>query len=323
MKKINSLVCGLLLLLAAQNGFGQTPNSGQRTTMEHEREIQELRAKQQRADMIFGNKDKNGMMNQSGAAKPSNHPKLPPPSPEQIEQMAERRREFEIAKRRLLAPAEYYQKYETFLSDKNTGLARLFVYKNCDQGKMISVQELERCGDVIPIRGEGAYYTFRLRQNYFFSPYDWDIGYMNDKFIVGNELVQGMIADVGDVDLNDVNLKSPALAFLKEYDPKTAKTEIKEQSELLSKGIDSNNFNYSNFAAVRPGSTYVLRSIAYLLEGEKPITSETLEMLRGINHSGRGMDVMVAFKIVGLEEDGSLILLWKELRMEKPRRKLK
>lgn len=211
----------------------------------------------------------------------------------------------------LRPPSNYYVKYVELLKNKNMNLARLFVEKNCDQGKTVSVQELERCADVIPVMGGGSYYSFRLKDNGFFRGDWWDIHFTDNKFVVGNDTVQTIISEIGTVDLQTITLKSKALTFLKSYKPKHVLAEIKEQNKILKKGIDFNNFTYSNSASVKPNSTYVLRSVAYRLKEDQQVSN-----------FGKGIDSFVAFKIIGREDDGSLILLWKELRTDLPRKEI-
>lgn len=211
----------------------------------------------------------------------------------------------------LRPPSTYYDQLAEVLKNKNMNLARLFVEKNCDQGKTVSVQELERCDGVIPVMGGGSYYSFRLKDNAFLKGDWWDIHFTDNKFVVGNDTVQTIISEIGKIDLQTINLKSKALAFLKNYKPKHNLAEIKEQNKILEKGISFNNFTYSNSAAVKFNSTYVLRSVAYRLKHDPRV-----------DYLGKGIDSFVAFKIVGREADGSLILLWKELRTDLPRKEI-
>jgi hypothetical protein len=239
--------------------------------------------------------------------------RMPPRmSPEEAERRREEIENYSKILNMLRPPNSYYIKYADLLKDEKWNLARLFVDKNCGEGKIVAVKELERCANVAPVKGGGSLYSFRLRKNAYFTPDWWDIHFTGDKFTVGNETVQTIISDVGAVDLKDVHLKSKAFEFLKDYEPKLTLAELKEQNKILEKGITFGGFTYSNSVAVNPDSTYVLRSTAYRLK------IQTLLM-----NVGKGIDTFVAFRIVGREQDGSLVILWKELKTELPRRELK
>lgn len=328
MKKINLSLC-LVMSLFALNAFGQlgknvsSPTSSGESIYEPPKTIQNAESARQERNRQNG-MDNRGMMIPApplvGASS-----KTEKEVRKNAEIRAEEaRRNYEITLGRLKAPAIYYTKYESFLRDEKTGLARLFVDKNCDEGKTVSVEELERCGDFIPVKGGGSYYSFRLRANTSYSRDWWDLHFVDDKFKAGNNAVQTIIAEIGDVDLESVKLNSNAFEFLRKYKPKETLDEIKEQAEVLKKGIESNKFTYSNVASVNLNSTYVLRTIAYRLDGEKVYNyeDEYIKLIRPFG-SGRAMDVMVTFKVVGREKDGSLILLWKELKMDTPRKILK
>jgi hypothetical protein len=224
-------------------------------------------------------------------------------------EIAERLRRAAETKEMLAVPAKYYVQFADRLKGKKTNLARLFVNKNCDTGMVVAVEEVERCADVIPVKGGGSFYSFRFKTNVYFGDDWWDINFKDNKLLIGNETVQGIIAEVGAAELEEVNLKSPAAKLLSDYEPKKTLVEIKEQNKLFEKGLRTNDGVYFNWAPVRFNQTYVLRLVAYRLKEER----------RYVMRQETGVDLFVAFKIVGQESDGSLILLWKELKEELPR----
>jgi hypothetical protein len=231
-----------------------------------------------------------------------------PESPEQ-------RRTAEIEKQEALAevnrllsvPPEYGARYAEFLKEKNTGLVRVFPDRGCDKGVVVSVENLERCGGTAPIKGAGSLFSFRL--NKLPSYLDLasihrliglsDIHFINGKFSVGTEAIQDAIADVGEVELTDVTLRSDSVKFLKSFKPGKTVAQVALQNQDLRNGIKENGFSYSTSATVMPNRTYVLRSIAYNSTG-----------YRTFWHT----DVITAFKVVGQENDGSVVIIWKELK---------
>lgn len=311
MKKLNLTILITASLLIGQSvkaqGQTQDPNPNAPPvvvrTYEDSEYMKQLEATRTKVDVLYGNKDANGMM-KKGAEIPPPQRKL---TKDQIEEMKKSREEWEEINKRLLPSPIFYSTYQKFLSEKNTGLMRLFPDKHCDEGKVINTQELERCAEAIPLKGGGSYYSFRGKLNYGFTKSWWDIHFDKNKLNVGSETVLGILSNIGDVKLEDINLDSMSLDFLVKYKPKNKSIEVSEQKELLEKGINSNGFTYSNAVSPAFGNTYLLRSIAYVYSNpsvdKKIIKAESL-------------DLIVAFKIVGQESDGSLVILWKKLKEE-------
>lgn len=205
-----------------------------------------------------------------------------------------------------LTVSEYRERFAEFLTNKNTGIARMFPEKGCGKGKIVNVQELERCAETPDIPGGGSLYSVRLNelpyylrlQDILFYVEQSDIHFTDDKFIVGNKTTLDIISNIGDVNLEKIDLKSPALTFLADIKPSKTKSEFDLQKKALEKGINENGYLYSDSAPVRLNDTYILRSIAY--------------------HSGYrsfwNTDHLIAFKVVGREKDGSVVILWKKLK---------
>lgn len=202
----------------------------------------------------------------------------------------------------LTPPAIYVNRFAAFLKHKSTGLARIFPDQKCYQKKVVTIDEIEKCADFPNVPGDGSMYSFRIRSSFlnFASP---DIHFINDSFITSIQKTQGIISKIGDVEIESITLNSEALKFINEYKPKNTAAEIKNEVKIFSKGINSNKLIYSNSASVVLNTTYVLRSIAFRAKKDiLPIDSD---------------DLTLVFRIVGQEKDGSVILLWRELKKEK------
>lgn len=235
-------------------------------------------------------------------------------SPREVEKEteADKQKAIEEINRILSTPPEYGVRYAEFLKGKKTGLARVVPDRGCDKGKTVSVKELERCSDTAPIWGAGSRYSFRLND----IPSDlplWviqgliansDIHFIDGKFLVGTKNMLDIIADIGDTDLANVDLQSDSLKFLKSFDPKDSREGIEKQRKVLTNGITENGFLYSTSATIVPDRTYVLRSIAF---GRSPRQGQTY-------FGFWNTDTITAFRVVGLEKDGGVVLLWKELK---------
>lgn len=209
-----------------------------------------------------------------------------------------------------IPPAEYIRDYHEYAMSDIRGLARIFPDKNCGRGGTVTLAELERCADVPTKTAGGSLYNFRAPGIRNLRALGWLLHYENGKFDIGNDLVQGVIADIGDVDLETITLDHKAFEFLSGYDAKQKRKSILEQKKVLAEGIQKNGFTFTNSVDVKKGSTYALRTLIYRYAeagGKVP---------------QRGFDQYVVFKVVGIENDGSVIIIWKELKRDFPRRQI-
>jgi hypothetical protein len=205
---------------------------------------------------------------------------------------------------------EYRNKYSVFLNQKNTGIVRMFPDKNCDRGLTVTIEELERCSKIPQIKGNGSRYSIKFNSIPSYFPFqgilnlfkESDIHYIGNSLLFGNENTQSLVTEIGDVNLEEINLKSPAGKFLTDFKPSRSTTEFQQQTKILEKGVTNNDFLYSTFAPVKLNSVYVFRSIAF---SPIPKISPVLFWNK---------DLFVVFKIVGQENDGSIIFIWKKLK---------
>ena len=172
--------------------------------------------------------------------------------------------------------AEDRAKYAEFLLQPDTGLARLL--------------PREKYREKLTVREGGAYYSFtKLSNSYDREP---QIGleqeYLNTGF-AGADF--GFLASLGDIPLESVGLDHEAVKYLAAFDPPTVEPEARVQQRRSGSGFEIGRTRYKGRLPVMVGGSYILRSISY-----------------------DRFDVLVAFRVVRQDTDGSLILLWKKLR---------
>jgi len=177
-----------------------------------------------------------------------------------------------------LAPApEDHTRFAEFLLQPNTGLGRLL--------------PREKYRERLSVREGGAYYSFTTQSNSYDS--DSQIGleqdYLNTGFAGANF---GFIASIGDVPIESIGLENQSVQYLADLIVPTVEPEAREQQRRSSAGIIVGTQKYKGRVPVLVGGSYVLRSVNY----------------------GRS-DVLVAFHVVRQDDDGSLILVWKKLRV--------
>jgi hypothetical protein len=298
--KIVILISGMFIVL--QNAFGQDARPAEVRVVEE--------AQRQRERQIIRNErngiDKNGMIKRDVTSPVA---LKRPVGKRSEENKAEGKIRLEEINQKLSVPSVYENRFDEFLKNKNTGIARIFPDKNCDKGFVVNAQELERCADMPQIKGAGSLYSVRLSDIPNYLPLNIILGYIGfsdihfvkNKFVVGNKMTQDIISNIGEVDLADISAKSNSFKFLTELKPSKTSLHLQSQNQIFEKGVNSNGYFCSNSADVKLNSTYALRSIAYY---EKYLEYENFW----------NTDLLVAFKVVGQEGNGSVIILWKKLK---------
>jgi hypothetical protein len=185
--------------------------------------------------------------------------------------------ELKELERQFLEPsAKDRRKNAEFLSQPETGLIRLL--------------PRETFQDKLTIRGGGAYYSFaRLTHEYGFGS---DLELQQRQLSVGFAGADfGFLTRLGKKSLDGATLDDPAAQFLVSFAPPTIEAEAREQYQRGQAGFDVDGFTYSSREPLKAKNTYLLRSISY----------------------GRS-DLLVAFRLMREDIDGSVIILWKILK---------
>ncbi|MGC2238802.1 MAG: hypothetical protein WA584_21785 [Pyrinomonadaceae bacterium] len=208
------------------------------------------------------------------------------------------------------------QKFNGFLRADNTGLFKLLVDVGCADNTNIVVAK-EKC---LKFTMPGAGNSYSFRTNNYRIRHLADLTFSGKNFYVSGVLMHGIMVNIGDVPLENVTLQTNGLKFLNEFQP----TDDFEQAKLLDRqfvnGVTKDGFFYSRGLASVENTTYILRSIAY--------DGRIMRSVRGIAYNeldfDKRKDVMIAFRVVSRDADGSLTILWKELsRKDAPKFKKK
>jgi hypothetical protein len=201
----------------------------------------------------------------------------PPSRPVQEVQNRQKLDELKQTEQEFLAPSNKdLSKNAEFLAQPDTGLIRLL--------------PREVFQDKLTINGGAAYYSFtRLTHEYGFGS---DIELAQGEFSVGFAGADfGFLTRLGKVPIEEVTLNDPAAAFLAAFVAPTVEADARAQYQRSAAGFEVNGFTYKSRVAVKKKCAYLLRSISY----------------------GRS-DVLVAFRIVSQDDDGSVVIVWKILK---------
>jgi len=194
--------------------------------------------------------------------------------------------EARVLKKGLLAPSlSDRTAFAAFLQMPNTGLIRLLpreVYDSHTAHKKSPVS----------IPGGGAYYSFAAFTHVY--GYGSDIELSQSWLSVGFAGADyGMLTMLGDVPLAEISDKDPRTKFLASYRPPSRESQARAEARRFSirGGVTMDGLNYQRRQPAFENWSYLLRSISY-----------------------DRTDVLVAFRVIRRDKDGSVIIAWKRLK---------
>jgi hypothetical protein len=202
-----------------------------------------------------------------------------------LRQIEAKRAELSVLETSFMAPSEEDRaRYAEFLRAPNTGLVRLLPRDKFDSDARRDNKKS------IVMRGGGAYYSFtRLTHEY---------GYGSDIELGSGELSTGfagadygLLTNISDVPIESVSLETPAAKIFASYEVPDEEPKARLEYRRFATGTEIEGIKVKTRAPVRLNSTYVLRSISY-----------------------REGDVLVAFKVVRIDNDDSVTIVWKLLK---------
>jgi hypothetical protein len=213
-----------------------------------------------------------------------------------------KRKMTEEHKLRLYPSADEKERFAAFLRQPHTGLVHLLQSGECEDDPRLL--QAGSCRDAIPpVAGGGTFYSFtrvghELRQLS-------DLWLEGDVFRVGFAgSVLGVMTMLGDVPLESVGPDRAGVIYLSALAPPSSMTEARNQFRRNVAGFRVSGHRYGVTAPVRMATTYVLRSTTYKF-------GDYLDKRRKLD------DVLIAFRVVGTTADGSVTILWKEMRRQK------
>lgn len=197
----------------------------------------------------------------------------------------------------------YVEHFADFLVDKNTGMAKIFPYReDCVFGLVVRADQLEKCEGVPFFKGGGSFYSIRNSTNLVPSENWADMQFRDGNFVVGNQFNLGMIQEVIGTSLKDLTKKSAVIAELAKHKAPKQTQQFKDEKTAIEKGLRK------PAAASLPAknrSVYVLRTVAYRDPKFDQLDSR--------------VDMIAAFEVVGREKSGALIILWKIIKSKEAR----
>lgn len=203
---------------------------------------------------------------------------------------------------------------EQFLKQPNTGIFRLFPDNDCFTKGILKVDG--KCQSIYP----GTWF-YSFREKDYSDGFFFDLQLKNGKFITDGFLSQGILTRLGNFSLDKVTLQSKGARFLVGFLPAKKESEVKTQSLQIVNGIEADGFKYSKEVPAKVGEVYLMRVVAYRLQGNflARTTDEegSTPMLYSLLNQDNRDDLTVAFRIIRANPDGNLTIVWKVLDKKK------
>lgn len=196
-----------------------------------------------------------------------------------IKQIETKRAELSTLEKKLLAPSEEDRTaFAAFAGQHDKGLIRLLPREVYDKETTLTV------------RGGGSYYSFVTLTHAYGHGSDIALeqGFLSVGFAGAN---YGMLLNVGDVPLEEINTEHPKVKFLADYSAVLEEPKARVEQRRFGGGTNIEGVMYSERVRAQVKATYIVRSINY-----------------------SSSDVLVAFRVLRKDTDGSLIIAWKMLK---------
>lgn len=146
----------------------------------------------------------------------------------------------------------------------------------------------EKYDHKLTVQGGGAYFSFTTGSHDYqkIAQISLEQNYLGTGFAGAD---YGLMADLGDVPLAGISRETREISFLVDYKPPSRLAEIRSEQRRAN-DYETNNITYRDRFPVSLSHVYALRSIIF----------------------GRA-DVLVGFKVIRREADGSMIIFWKPI----------
>ena len=207
----------------------------------------------------------------------------------------------------LTVEEEIRKKYSTFLNQPETGLIKLLAYKE----NKLEVNDVRTQSAFPNIPGSGTYYSFakrnhiadewsqiRLYENTFLAAYSEmkrtttaSSGGMVQSFEYNSGYAFALFSELGNIPLESVTLDLPALKYLLAYQPPKDSGELINQRKILRAGVAKDSFRVQSGVLSKPEMTYAMRAINY-----------------------KKADAVFVFRVIEKAADGSVLLLWQQIK---------
>ena len=204
-------------------------------------------------------------------------------------------------------------KFSHFLDRGRSGLTKLMPDLGCDELTLRHTRSSDCDRYTMPGGGSGFSFRTGTHRQWLLA----DLIYDGRYFIAFGEFSQGFMTHLPHISIESVNLRADGIRFISDFIPAKQPDAVSAQNQKFVEGLRDGNFTYAKLLPVSEDGIYVLRSIAYRGRAIR-------RSLGGVEYNeldfDKRADIIAAFRVVRRSNDGSVTILWKELRRtESPR----
>jgi hypothetical protein len=211
---------------------------------------------------------------------------------------------------KMLAPDDDdVKKFSEFLKQSNTGITKLAPDFDCADATDVIVASPYCMKYTMP--GAGTSFSFRVN-NYRIRRLA-DLTFTENSFQSTGVLIHGILVNIGDIPLEQVSAETKGVKFLGGFAAATDYEEAIQIERQITQGIVKEGLIYRRALTAEENATYILRSIAYRGTFYRTIKNLTYNEL----DFDKREDILIAFRVIRKDNDGSLTILWKELESKK------
>jgi hypothetical protein len=204
-----------------------------------------------------------------------------------LKQIETKRAELTVLEKQILEPSEQDRlAYADFLQQPKTGIVRLLPREKYDNSSY-----KDKTTPSVTIRGGGAFYSFS-HDSHDYNSGSPEILLSRGQFSIGFAGGDyGILTNLGEVPVEQITIEHPVVRFLAEYSAPNELPDARSEARRFSQGVSLGDAIYKNRIPATVNATYALRSINFATGG-----------------------VLVVFRVVRQDTDGSMILVWKQLQ---------
>ena len=199
---------------------------------------------------------------------------------------------------------EFQKKYSQFLSRPDTGIFKLVNFECAKAAQVVSADE--RCLKLTMPGGAGSF-SFRTK-NYRIRHLA-DLTLTEGRLRTTGVLMNGLFAELGDVPIESVTLATPAAAALASVKAAVDASEVEAIAKRFETGDFQGDVMLKVSAEPAVNTTYLMRAIGY--------RGKVKKALGGVPYNemdfDRRRDVIAAFRVVDIDTDGSVTIVWQRL----------
>jgi hypothetical protein len=136
-----------------------------------------------------------------------------------------------------------------------------------------------------------------------------DVTYVSGGLWMTGVLMHGIMVDLGDVPLEQVSAKTPAIGFLTDFRPVDDFQKALDVDKLYVRGVRKDGYLYRRNLPAVAGHTYAVRSVAYQGRVMRAVPGGDYNEL----DFDKRNDVLTAFRVEKVDTDGTITIVWTRL----------